>query len=178
VKRALVVGAALVSMATCSSNGEAQGTRADSSVPPVSLGELPSAVAAVTAAVTAANDGAVEYTEINVQPGLVNLFVAVGTDDELAYVWQDGSLQQPGEPTQRIEGAVPFGLDGVDLGAADTFDDLLAEQVPDAELLLLTLSTAALDEAPTWAATLRSAKGGGMDVILTTDGTILGVVPR
>jgi hypothetical protein len=73
---------------------------------------------------------------------------------------------------------VPFGLDGVDLGAADTFDDLLAEQVPDAELLLLTLSTAALDEAPTWAATLRSAKGGGMDVILTTDGTILGVVPR
>jgi len=129
------------------------------------------------AAVEAERGGPQEYTEINVQLDLVNLFVALDDGTELAYVFREDGLELPTEPQAQPEGAEPFTLDEIPLDAVTTFDDLLAAEVPDSALVALTLAPRP-ETGLAWTATLLSPKGGVLDVLISPNGTILGAAPR
>lgn len=129
------------------------------------------------AAVEAERGGPQEYTEINVQLDLVNLFVALDDGTELAYVYREDGLDVPTEPQAQPDGAEPFTLADVPLDAVETFDDLLAAEVPDSALVALTLAPRP-ETGLAWTATLLSPKGGVLDVLISPNGTILGAAPR
>ncbi len=163
------------SLVACSDGDDsaADTTLAAPVVAPLALSEIAVAVSAVEADL----GGAQQFTEINVGPELVNVFVALPDGTELAYVYRDGSLEPPPAPTPQPEGAVLFGLDGIDLTAAEGFDDLLAEELPDSALAGMSLTGAAAGGAQ-WTATLVGAKGGVFDVLISPGGQIMGALPR
>ncbi len=160
---------ALIAVAACFACG---GSKAASSTL-LRLDEVAPAVHAVESA----RGGPQRYTEINVGPDLVNLFVAVDDADELAYVYRGGKLEAPAAPTARVEDSTDFTIGGVDLDAVATFDGLLAKELPDSRLTRLGL----LDAPPVglaWRALLTSAKGGTFEVILGPTGAIVGALPN
>lgn len=162
---------AVAALAACSGSDAA--TEAVPDFPPLSLEDVAPAVQAVEAELGSPQ----RYTEINVQPDLVNLFVVVGADDELAYVYRDGELETPDAPTAQPPGVREFSLDGVALDRVPTFDDVLAEQLPESRLARLMLSSTEAGGL-VWTATLLSPKGGALDVLLSPDGVVVGAVPR
>ncbi len=128
-------------------------------------------------AVEQARGGPQRYTEINVGPDLVNLFVVVDDTTELAYVYRNGKLEAPREPTPRLADSTEFDLANVDVNAVAGFDDRLFEDLPDSELTRLGL----IDSPPTglaWRALLTSAKGGTFEVIFGPDGSLIGALPN
>ena len=168
----MIVGravAAFIAAAACFACGGSGST-------PHTLLRLDDVAAAVTA-VEQARGGAQRYTEINVGPGLVNLFVVVDDTTELAYVYRNGKLEAPGAPTPRVEDSTEFDLAHVDVSATVGFDDRLRKDLPDSELTRLGL----IDAPPTglaWRALLTSAKGGTFEVIFGADGSLIGALPN
>ncbi len=130
-------------------------------------------VAPAVAAVEQARGGSPRYTEINVGPDLVNLFVVVDDLTELAFVYRSGRLEAPDRATPRVAGSVPFAVDGVDLEAIASIDETLGRELPDSALTRLGL----LDAPPSglaWRALMASAKGGTFEVVVGLDGSIVG----
>lgn len=117
-----------------------------------------------------------EFTEINIQPALVNLFVAGDGDTERAFVWRNGKLDPPPDATPRLPGAVVFGVEDVDLAAPKAIRSELDRSLPQSQLVGLTL---AVD--PTlglwWSASMLGEQGGGFIVSFTPAGTLIGAMP-
>ena len=134
-------------------------------------------VGPAVAALEAARGGPQRYTEINVQVGLVNLFVALDDGTELAYVFRDGALEEPESPQAQPDGAVAFELPGNVLGTAATVPAVLSAELPDSRLVGLSLGVHAGDGVG-WLASVLSAEGGIIDVLIDPAGTIVGAAPR
>ena len=98
----LLVGAGV--LVACSSS-----TRSVSATTVLKASDIPAAVAALRSA----RPGDLRFTEINVTPDGVNLFVAADADHEVSYYFSKGALAAPGEPAP-LSGP-PYGLDGVAL---------------------------------------------------------------
>ncbi len=134
-------------------------------------------VAAAVAAVEQARGGPQRYTEINVGPSLVNLFVVVDDAAELAYVYSNGKLEAPAEPTPRLPDSTDFDVADVNVDAVAGFQARLSKDLPESELTRLGL----IDAPPTglaWRALLTSARGGTFEVIFGTDGSLIGALPK
>jgi len=130
-------------------------------------------VPAGVAAVEAARGGPQQYTEINAFAQGVNLFVATGDGNELAYVYRDGALEPPGPP-QPATGTA-FGLQGV---AVDAGPRLLADvktRLPEVTAVAVTLVQRPVDGL-VWDVGVIGAKGGRIDVLYTPAGVFLGPV--
>lgn len=118
--------------------------------------------------------GPQRYSEINAIPGAVNLFVVRDDGAEDAWLYRGGDLEPPEAPAPLAH--EPFGLDGVDIGAAPR----LVEQV-EADLPGATVVSAALVVVPeqglSWALQSRSPRGGLLNVLFTPDGRLVSAYP-
>jgi hypothetical protein len=132
-------------------------------------------VAPAIAAVEAARGGPQRYTEINANESVVNLFVALPDGTEVAYVFRDGKLEPPAEPTAQQPGAKPFDLASVDLAAVSGFEALLEHDLPDTVLRRLTLVEIP-DKGLNWVATVVNSKGSPIDVVFSPSGALIGAV--
>jgi hypothetical protein len=125
------------------------------------------------AAVEAARGGPQQYTEINAFDAGVNLFVAIGDGNELAYVFHDGALDSPAAP-QPASGAA-FGTQGA---ALDAGPRLLADaktRLPDATPVAIALVPRPVDGL-VWDVSVIGAKGSRIEVLYTPAGVFLGPV--
>lgn len=121
--------------------------------------------------------GPQRYTEINVQTGLVNLFVALDDGTELAYVFRDGDLEAPAGAQPQLDGAVAFDLSDIPLDVAATFPEQLAAELPETRLVGLSLADHG-DAGVGWLASLLSDQGGVLDVLISPSGAVVGAAPR
>ena len=171
----LVWAAACALLAACATGGRtdtvAPTTTSAAARTGLSVDDLSPVIAALGDTVPDA-----EFTEINIQPALVNLFVAGNGDTERAFVWRNGALETPPEPTPRLPGAVVFGLGGVDLAAPKAIRAELDRSLPKSQLVGLTL---AVD--PTlglsWSASMLGEHGGGFVASFTPTGSVIGAMP-
>jgi hypothetical protein len=143
-------------------------------------GPLPIAIDQLAPAVDAVRDvhpgEDVRFTEINVQTSLVNLFVEQPATTELAYVWSEGRLEDPGPVQSQVPGARSFDLDAVDLGAPNKMLQTLRDELPGSVPVELTLVDS-VDLGLSWGACLNGERGEAIAVAFTLRGEIIGVVP-
>jgi len=103
----------------------------------------------------------------------VNLFVATGDGNELAYVYRDGTLEPPASP-QPATGTA-FGLQGV---AVDAGARLLADvktRLPEVTPVAITLVQRPV-EGLVWDVGVLGEKAGRIDMLYTPAGVFLGPV--
>jgi hypothetical protein len=117
------------------------------------------------AAVEARLGGPQRYSEVNVTPSEVNVFVVRDGVDE-AYVVRDGSVESP---TSGVPYAGPTFAAG-DLAFTAAVLDRLSEELPDSPVLVFS-ATPAAGGGVDYIATL----GSNLRVLLSPDGAILGV---
>ena len=166
MKRLLLAMVAAVVVAACSGGG---GSSTTATAPALRI----DLVGAGVAAVEAARGGPQQYTEINAFDQGVNLFVATGDGNELAYVYRNGTLEPPATPQPAT--ATPFGLQGV---AVDAGPRLLADvktRLPEATPVAITLVQRPVDGL-VWDVGVIGEKGGRIDVLYTPAGVFLGPV--
>jgi hypothetical protein len=161
---ALLVGA-------CSSGGGSTDATTPAKPQPARIDDVAPAIAAVEAA----RGGRQRYTEINANEAVVNLFVAQPDGTEIAYVYRDGKLDPPAEPTAQQPGATAFDLSSVDLSKVGGFHDLLKKDLPDAVLRRLTLVQIP-GKGLNWVATVVNSKGSPIDVVFSPAGALVGAV--
>jgi len=165
VKRVLLVLAGALVAAACSGGRGA----AEHTGPPLRIDLAPAGVAAVEAA----RGGPQQFTEINAFDQGVNLFVATGDGNELAYVYRDGALEPPASPEPAA--GTPFGLQGV---AVDAGPRLLADvktRLPGVTPVAITLGQRPV-EGLVWDVGVLGEKGGRIDMLYTPGGVFLGPV--
>ena len=166
MRRVLAAATLGVVLVACSGGG--------SSSPPTTAPVLRSdLVPAAVAAVEAQRGGPQQYTEINAFNQGVNLFVATGDGNELAYVYRDGTLEPPGSPEPATSTA--FGLQGV---AVDAGPRLLADvktRLPEITPVAIALVQRPV-EGLVWDVGVLGAKGGRIDMLYTPAGVFLGPV--
>jgi hypothetical protein len=157
--------AAALTLVACGGGG-------DEAPPAVLVAQIPAAVKAVEARL----GGTQRYSEINATPSEVNLFVVDAKGQESAYVYRDGELQPP--PTAQPRLAATF-------AAADMAfdpDDVLrrvTDELPNAAVLAFSVQPGATGDTGTQlVATLQSAEGGRISVLLGPTGEILGARPE
>jgi hypothetical protein len=138
---------------------------------PLAVAAIPDAVAAVEAA----RGGPQEYTEINVTPEVVNIFVAVEGDQEVAYVVPaGGEPEPPADPVARVGPA--FTLEEVDLDAPVRLVQDVQDRFPGGVVNRVALVELP-DEGLVWAVQHRSALGGLFNTFYSPDGRLLGGGP-
>jgi hypothetical protein len=118
--------------------------------------------------------GPQRYSEINVTPEGVNLFVAVGEEEEQDWFYADGRLTGPGEAKTREGDA--FDLVGVTIDAAPRLVAEVEEQFPGARVVRVALLVVE-DQGRVWAVRSRSSKGGELALFYSPEGTLLSVSP-
>jgi hypothetical protein len=163
--KGFLVGLAVAVVAAACSGGGSSKTAA----PPLRIDLAPAGVAAVEAA----RGGPQQYTEINGFKDGVNLFVATGDGNELAYVYRDGTLEPPAGPEPAT--GTPFGLQGV---AVDAGPRLLADvktRLPEVVPVGITLVHRPI-EGLVWDVGVLGEKGGRIDMLYTPTGVFLGPV--
>jgi hypothetical protein len=161
----LLLALAVVFAAACSGGSGSSKTAA----PPLRIDLAPAGVAAVEAV----RGGPQQYTEINAFNQGVNLFVATGDGNELAYVYRDGTLEPPGSPEPAS--GTPFALQGV---AVDAGARLLADvktRLPEVTPVAITLVQRPI-EGLVWDVGVLGEKGGRIDMLYTPAGVFLGPV--
>jgi hypothetical protein len=166
---ALLAAIAFAVLPACSGGGSSSPT---TSAPPVvlRLDLVPAAVAAVEAA----RGGPQQYTEINAFDQGVNLFVATGDGNELAYVYRDGTgLEAPAAPQAATETA--FATAGVALDAGARLPADVVSRLPGARPVAVALVQRPNDGL-VWDVSVIGAKGSGLDVLYTPQGSLLSVV--
>jgi len=164
VNRVLAALAVVLVAVACSGGGSSK-----TAAPPLRIDLAPAGVAAVEAA----RGGPQQYTEINAFNQGVNLFVATGDGNELAYVYRDGTLEPPGSPEPATSTA--FGLQGV---AVDAGPRLLADvktRLPEITPVAIALVQRPV-EGLVWDVGVLGAKGGRIDMLYTPAGVFLGPV--
>jgi hypothetical protein len=140
----------------------------DATVPAVEL------IQPAVAAVESERGGAQEYFEINVSGSTVNLFVATdAATTATAYRYLGGELLPP-DPPQQASGAT-FGADALTFDPDTVLDAVVAEL--DGPVVARFVVVGGPGGAVQYAATIASAQGGQLDVLLAADGTIQGVDP-
>jgi hypothetical protein len=164
VKRLWVVAAVAVALAACSSGGPSK-----PAAPPLRIDLASAGVAAVEAA----RGGPQQYTEINAFDQGVNLFVATGDGNELAYVYRDAGLE-PAGAAQPATGT-PFGVQGVALDAGSRLLADVKTRLPEATPVAITLVQRPVDGL-VWDVGVIGEKGGRIDVLYTPAGVFLGPV--
>jgi hypothetical protein len=161
---------ALAALAACSGGGSSSSPT--TTAPPVvlRLDLVPAAVAAVEAA----RGGPQQYTEINAFDHGVNLFVATGDGNELAYVYRDGNgLEAPAAPQPATETA--FATTGVALDAGARLPADVVSRLPGSRPVAVALVQRPNDGL-VWDVSVIGAKGSGLDVLYTPQGSLLSVV--
>ena len=155
-------GLAVLALAACGGDGNDPVTPA--------LDQIAPAVAAVEAEL----GGPPQFFEINATPQVVNLFVA--TDDAMQvvpYVYVGGELATAAEPAG-AEGST-FGADALTFDSATVLDAIEAE-LPDADVVLFSVAGGP-GGAVQYTASVQSADGGSLDVVLGPDGSVESVTP-
>lgn len=136
----------------------------------LAVDDLPAAVAAVEAE----RGGPQRYTEINVIPDGVNLFVALSERQEVSYFHGADGLEEPSPPQPASGTAFELGDTPLDLAGQLVRD--VQTRFPGAEVV-----SVALVEAPdlglVWALRSRSSRGGVLEVLFSSDGRLLSVAP-
>ena len=131
-------------------------------------------VPAAVAAVEAARGGPQQFTEINAFDQGVNLFVATGDGNELAYVYRDGTgLDPPSAPQPATE--TPFATTGVALDAGARLPSDVAGRLPGARPVAVSLVQRP-DAGLVWDVAVIGAKGSPLDVLYTPQGALLTVI--
>jgi hypothetical protein len=176
---AVLAGLVLVGV-SCSSETPApsgSSTSASSSAPAgrSPLVEPARMLPAAVAAVEAARGGRQRYTDLNVTPDGVNVFVALDGGREVVYFWNGSRLDPPTEP---VAASLPaFSLDGVDLTVGPGLVESVARQFPTGAVVGLALVSRA-DAGVVWTVGYRSAQGGLLTVLFgPRGGEPLGVIP-
>jgi hypothetical protein len=168
--RALLV-VALAIVAACSGGASSSGTTT-TTAPPVKL--RLDLVPAAVAAVEAARGGPPQFTEINAFDQGVNLFVATGDGNELAYVYRDGTgLDPPSAPQPATE--TPFATSGVALDAGARLPSDVSGRLPGSRPVAVSLIQRP-DAGLVWDVAVIGAKGSPLDVLYTPQGALLTVV--
>jgi hypothetical protein len=168
----IVALAALAVLTACSGGGSSSGTTTTTTAPPVvlRLDLIPAAVAAVEAA----RGGPPQFTEINAFDQGVNLFVATGDGNELAYVYRDGTgLDPPSAPQPATE--TPFATTGVALDAGVRLPADVTGRLPGSRPVAVSLIQRP-DDGLVWDVAVIGAKGSALDVLYTPQGVLLTVV--
>jgi hypothetical protein len=163
---ACVTVAAVLALVACG------GGDGDRTSPPVLVEQIPAAVKALEARL----GGTQRYSEINATPSEVNLFVVDAEGQESAYVYRDGDLEPPpaAQPTQ----APTFAAADMAFEPDDVLGQV-AEELPHAAVLAFSVQPGASGAAGTqMVATVQSAEGGRLSVLLGPTGEILGARPE
>jgi hypothetical protein len=130
-------------------------------------------VASAITAVETERGGPQRYTEINVNPEGVSLFVAIDDTSEAAYFY-DGVLDSGTAPTALT--STPFALDGVGQELAPDLVKRTQADLPGSQVTQLALVTTP-DLGLVWALASRSARGGTLNVFYSPSGALLSAVP-
>ena len=172
MRRGLALVASLALAAACSGGGSSSGSTTTTTPAPEVL-RLDLVPAAVTA-VESARGGPQQYTEINAFDQGVNLFVATGDGNELAYVYRDGTgLEAPSAP--QPAGGTPFATTGVALDAGARLPTDVAGRLPGSRPVAVALVQRPADGL-VWDVSVIGAKGSALDVLYTPQGALLSVV--
>jgi hypothetical protein len=167
---ALALLVVLVLAAACSNGGSSSGSTTTAAPVVLRLDLVPAAVAAVEAA----RGGPQQYTEINAFDQGVNLFVATGDGNELAYVYRDGTgLEAPAAPQPATE--MPFATAGVALDAGARLPADVVGRLPGSRPVAVALVQRPVDGL-VWDVSVKGAKGSDLDVLYTPQGVLLNVV--
>jgi hypothetical protein len=130
-------------------------------------------VAAAVAAVEAKLPGA-QYTEINLAPEGVNLFVVTSPGRESPYLYAAGALNAPG-PEQPVEGE-PFAVTGVPLDQAAKVSAFVTKEFKGATVTSVAL-VVVKPSGLVWAVRSQSVKGGLLNSLFSPDGKIISTLP-
>ncbi len=158
----LLAGVASASLSACGDDGGDDGDL-------TFVEQIPAAVAAVEAELGAGQ----QFFEVTASPQLTNVFVAVDdATSAIPYVFVDGELQPPAPALEGASGST-FGVDAIDFDEA-TILDRIADELPDATIESLSVEGGP-DGTVRYVASVRSAAGGLLDVVVAPDGAVLEV---
>jgi hypothetical protein len=144
----------------------------DQARPAVLVRQIPAAVRAVEARL----GGTQRYSEINATPSEVNLFVVDAKGQESAYVYRDGEVEPP--PAAQPTEAATFAAADMAFAPADVLRQV-TDELPNAALLAFSVQPRTAGGTGTQlVATLQSAEGGRISVLLGPTGQILGARPE
>lgn len=142
------------------------------------MASSPDWVRGIRAAVEAVEDelgGPQEYFEVTANPQFTNVFVAVdGASEAVPYLYADGNLESPG-PSLTGVGGRTFEADAIAFDQ-DRVVSRIAEELPDSSIDGLSVEGGP-NGSVRYVATVRSAAGGVLDVVVGADGEILSVAP-
>jgi hypothetical protein len=170
MRRALALVALFLLTAACSGGSSSSGSTTTAAPVVLRLDLVPAGVAAVEAA----RGGPQQYTEINAFDQGVNLFVATGDGNELAYVYRAGTgLEAPTAPQPATEAA--YATAGVALDAGARLPADVEGRLPGARPVAVALIQRPVDGL-VWDVSAIGAKGSPIDVLYTPQGALLSVV--
>jgi hypothetical protein len=144
----LFVGASVLLVGACSSSA-----RSASVTTVLRAADIPNAVAALRSA----RPGEIRFTEINVTPDGVNLFVAADAEHEVSYYFSHGALGAPGAVAP-LSGPA-YGLDGVALDRGATMIATSERRFAGSLAVGLSLVQAPQDGL-VWIVRVRGPRGG------------------
>ena len=136
------------------------------------VADLPAAVRALETRLGAPQ----RYTEIKATVDGVSMFVALDDARDVPWFYRAGVLEGPGAP-QPVGTFGAFSLAGVAIDKASAVAGAALAQFDRAELEQFSLQNLA-DAGVVWSLSLRSAKGGRIDVTFTPQGEARGAEMR
>jgi hypothetical protein len=137
--------------------------------PDLHIEDVAAAVAAVEAKLPAA-----QYTEINLAPEGVNLFVITSPGRETSYLYAAGALNAP-TPEQPAEGE-PFAVTGVPLDQAAKVASFITKEFKGSTITSVAL-VVVKPNGLVWAVRSQSVKGGFLNSLFSPDGKIISTLP-
>ena len=153
----------MVVLAACTSS------KPSAKLPTLPVKDVPAAVAAMQVVAPGA-----QFTEINVAPDGVNLFVVTSPGKEKSYLYAAGRLSDA-SPEQPSEGE-PFPITGVPLDQAAKVAAFATKQFKGATVTSVAL-VVVKPSGLVWAVRSQSEQGGLLNTLFSPDGQIISAVP-